>query len=699
MTEPALFKKRYDAELQRIVTRHHHGVSRMSTSRALSLRLDSLIESLYTGSTSSVKQKLALVAVGGYGRRELCFASDADIMFLVRNDAHKETATPAVKELLHALLDCGVSVGHSFRTIDECTELSESDFESWVALLEARLLCGNRALFLDFQRALGRRITRKNSSSFVRQLLATLEMRHQKYGSSTKLLEPNVKNSAGGLRDIHFLLWLFRGTGAFTPDTRTSRKGTVAALLRSPGIRKIVSRQLIIESRGAFNFLLRVRNEMHLQAQGLHDTLEFSSQRRVAEALRYTSVEQFMQDYYIAARAVARINERAAGWAHETFLTPHRRSAAWTVHPKFTLRDRQLGFRRRTAKLTSRDALEAALLCVEFDAHFSSALEDLLYCSPSSLRPIRSNDEAHLFLKLMNSPNQLGRVLHRLNDLGVLSRLIPEWKPMVGFFQHNIYHYYTADEHTLVAIDHAERLNGTAADIGELFRNLPRRDILYLACLLHDIAKPRHAVDHQVEGAKIAKTILRRLNADEIADDVLFLVRHHLLMEQVAFRRNLSDPQTISDFASKFRQPAQLDYLYLLTYADLSAVNTNVWTDWKGMLLAELYHKTRPVLSGKVSPEQLHEDATLRNAATKESIIRSLAENVPPSDTRVHLDAVQSPEYLSAFTPDEIAHHIELIRARSLTSTIFKHRNDFTEVTMIAQDAPFALSKFCGVLT
>lgn len=693
-------KLRLQHSLDAIVSQHRNGASGTLIALGLTRRLDQLIASVYREATHTGKSRIALLALGGYGRMELNFASDTDIMFLARTGREKKVAAGAVKEILHALLDCGLEIGHSFRTIDECLEMAETEFDAWLSMLDARFLCGNRAVYTRFQTSVASSVKKSDKRTFVRQLLAAADARHQKYGNSTKLLEPNVKNSAGGLRDLHTVLWLLRGTGRFPLARRSAQQKTsVSLLLASPVLKRRVGNRVSAPAQRGFEFLLRTRNEMHLQAKGLHDTLEFTSQRKVAEALHYRNVERFMQDYYLAARSVARLSEQLTAWARETYLEPAAKTAAQPVHAQFHVRDHTLECTGRKRLPFTRFVLEASLLCAQHHARFSSSLEELFQRKLSSVRPLLTSDEAHLFRQLLSSPAGVSRILQRLNDLGILGRLIPEWQPMVAFFQHNIYHYYTADEHTLRVVANAEALASSPSTFGEVFRSLPSRETLYFACLLHDIAKPARVGDHEVQGVRIAQAVLHRLGADDIADDVLFLIRYHLLMEQVAFRRNLNDPQTILDFAARFQRPAQLDYLYVLTYADLSAVNKNVWTDWKGMLLTELYRKAHDVLTGKLSSEQLRERALARTSAAKEEVVTTLVGTLTPEETRRHLDAIESPAYLSAFEAHEIAQHLKAIGANEHPTALFKHRQDYTEVTIIAQDAPFALSKFCGVLT
>ncbi len=646
---------------------------------------------------------LAIIAVGGYGRKELSFGSDTDVMVLVKRVS---TDRIPILQFLHALLDAGLQLGHSVRTINQCIELAEEDFTSRVSLLESRFICGNRPLAQTFERALRNFIAATDPHNFLDQLTNSIRARHEKYGTSTTLLEPSIKNSAGGLRDLHAVLWLMRGLGKVALHTVRRSDGTaLQELLRSRALRQWVDPKLLPPAARAFDVLLRTRHEMHLRAQGLHDALEFSSQRSIAEALGYrrrgerTSVELFMQDYYVAARAIDRLTQRVFHRAQDSLLPARKLAAGSVVEQSFILRDGALYPRTARWKPTSADVLRAAIACTTHGATFSASLEDQMGRHLESLKPLNGEEHGNLFRSFLNGPRGVAHVLKRLNAVGALGRLIPEWQPMVAFLQHNIYHYYTADEHTLKVIANAEGLSSAQTSFGDVFRNVPRRDTLYLACLLHDIAKPKRIGSHEVLGVRIAARILKRLQVEDIQDDVLFLIRHHLLMEQTAFRRNLGDPQTITDFAAYFRNVHQLDYLYVLTYADLGAVNKNVWSDWKGMLLYELYRKTRNVLERGLTHEEVHGMMEREYEDARRRIVRVLQKEYFADDASRHLEAVESPAYLSVFTPEEIAEHIQRIRPAMPVSLIAKRRTNVTELTIIGRDAPYVLSNCCGVLT
>ncbi len=699
-------KRVFDRQLQSIVKFHRRGEGGLRVALALTKRLDVLISSVFRSLINPEKKLVAVVALGGYGRKELCFSSDVDLMVLIADESQKPATASAAGDLLHALLAYGLDIGHSFRTIQECVDSSSSDFETWHSLLEARFICGSRAVFSDLHSGLQHQIRSLDTPQYIQNLIIATELRHRKYGHSTKLLEPNVKNSAGGLRDLHTALWLGRGTGLAKLTARpASTQTALTELLRGSFLRKHFEARFLREARQGLDFLLRTRNEMHLQADALHDTLEFNLQRQVAKALKYrdsstlTSVERFMKEYYVAARVVSQLARRMMNWAHDKYGTSTEHNITLHLAPPFVIKDKKLDLAVGKEQLSSETALRAFLLSIDHAVPFSHRLEDVLARNASRHSSLRAIGETSLFRELINKPHGVGHSVQRMNDFGLLQRWIPEWKGLVAFFQHNQYHFYTADEHTLIVLSNAEALSSTPSTFGTIFRSLSRRDTLYLAALCHDIAKPIRVGDHEIIGVEVARTILKRLRYEDVMDDVLFLVRNHLLMEQIAFRRNLGDPQTIMDFASKINGTQQLDLLYLLTYADLSAVNKNVWTDWKAMLLHELYQRSREILERNLTGDEYARVEADRRQAAVQDMVNELSATISADQARDHLDAVESPAYLAAFDAAEIAEHIRRIETDETVSTVFKRKEDHTEVTIIARDAPFALSRFCGVLS
>jgi [protein-PII] uridylyltransferase len=455
----------------------------------------------------------------------------------------------------------------------------------------------------------------------------------------------------------------------------------------------------------AVRFLFRVRHEMHIRREGQHDTLEYALQVAVAGGLGYggkaelRSVEVFMREYYRHARTVHRLSARLAE-SFKDILEPAHRSPSEKVpaHGVFLPGPESLGIARGIRRLdTAADVFEAFALEAEYDLGFDWRLRGVIERSADLVRP-ESGDGRPLAARFRRilSGNRVAETLRDMSELGVLERYIPEWGDLVAFFQHNVYHYYSADEHTLIALQKAESLKSERGMLREVSQRLRRADVLYLAVLLHDIAKPKGVSDHEVSGVAIADRVLARLGLEEIAPDVGFLIRHHLAMEQIAFRRNIHDPATVRDFAGRFKQPDWLDYLYVLTYADLAAVNPTVWTEWKAAMLQELYQRTSEVL--RLSGEEIDCFQEARRAETRDHLVESLGGDLPREEILRHLQGIQGDAYTATFNDVDIGKHIRAALQRQPVEVIFGDAPGHTEVTIIARDAPYALSKFCAVL-
>jgi [protein-PII] uridylyltransferase len=698
-------KINYEKRTQEILKLHRAGAGGVRVALELTDRHDTLLQTLFQQLENNTEH-LSVVALGGYGRKELCFSSDTDIMFLIEDEEHQNLTTPAVQEILHILLDIGLNVGHSFRTIEECISISAENFESFMSIIEARFICGKKNTFFKLVKEISEKIKEQDRAIFVSRISNAVQLRHKKYGDVSKLLEPNIKNSAGGLRDIHTVLWLLRGTGTMRiSGQHRATETAILQALKTPTLKNLFVASFLKEARYAFDSLLHIRNEMHVQSKSIHDTLEFGFQPLVALHMRYharskrANVERFMQDYYSASRIIALLSSRIVGWANDRWPIESSEAKNARIGSSFIIRNGRIQFTKQSLHITNELVLRALLLQSERNAEFSFRFEDTIHRQLSKIRPLRTQRETDLFRLLLHRPNGVGNAFRKMNELGILERWIPEWKPMVSFFQHNQYHYYTADEHTLIVLIHAEALEHSSLSFGTVFRSLPRRDTLYISCLMHDIAKPVHIGKHEIKGVPIVKRILRRLSYDDLIEDVTFLVRHHLLMEQVAFRRNLNDPQTIADFAATFDRPELLDYLFVLTFADLSALNRNVWTAWKESLLNELYRKTHTVLQQKMTSEQIHEQTAKHVEEKRAASFRYLVPEFPPEEVEEHLEMLSGTSYLATFKPEEIANHLQIIRRHESIMPLFKQSGRYTELTLIANDARGILSKFCGVIT
>jgi [protein-PII] uridylyltransferase len=696
-----------DEQRSAIERAHKEGAESFGTCAALTAMMDEVLRQAFTELPDGAAGQISVLALGGYGRGELFPHSDVDVMVLCDAGAQKSSVGEIATAFLHLLWDAGLDVGHSVRTVDEALALRGNTLDAWTSLLESRFICGSAPLAQQFFASMKQQIGGRPDLWLIDGIFADAQSRLTRFGSSVKLLEPNVKKSAGGLRDIHAAFWLHRGVDPayFTPlDGSPATK----VFLDQLHDRSVLPDDTYEGAVDALRFLFRVRQEMHFLRGGAHDTLEYALQLKVAEGMGYKgktdlrSVEVFMHDYYLHARSVHSLYERL-GQKFREYLDHGREGHASgrSLGNGFILRNDALALDAGVQMLDDpRRIFEAFALSAEQEVPLDFSLRAVIERSSGCIGPEMPGREecTAAFRRILNS-HSVARVLHDMNDLNVLGRFIPEFGELVAFFQHNVYHYFTADEHTLIAIANAEKLREEEGFLHEVFRNLRRKDLLYMAVLLHDIAKPRGVADHEITGVGMSQVILRRLGMEDLFPEVGFLVRNHLVMEQIAFRRNIHDPETLKEFAARFEKPHYLDYLYLLTYADLSAVNPGVWTEWKATMLQELYQRTAEVLVRDLHGEQVdlfHRD---RREKVQERLMRVLAADLPPSDVESHLHAMQNDSYFSLFSEEEIREHIVRGARREAVSAMCVNTGGFTEVTVVARDAPYALSKFCAVLS
>ena len=708
MNSSALFIKDFiAARTAEIAAGHRAGAGSFATCSSLTAMMDEAILLAYE-QISSEQNQIAVLAIGGYGRGELCPKSDVDVMVLADDAKNKECAAAIAKQFLHLLWDTGIDVGHSVRTVKEAMALNGKEIDSWASMLESRFLCGNEALAQSFFVEMRRQVEKRKDKWFIEGVFEEARARHERFGNSAKLLEPNIKKSAGGLRDFQSIFWLYRANDPeffFPIDARAAASRMFVDALVRNGVLDELESSVVLK---ALQFLFRARHEMHFRRQAPSDALEYALQREVAEALGFGakaelhSVEVFMREYYLHARTIHRLYRNLSHRFRE-MIEPVRFSFSSTekLNEIFFRVDDTLSVEPEIKRLTdATQILEAFALSAEHEIKLHVRLRRVIANGVDLFNDEqrRSSDLASLFRRILRS-HRVAKTLHDMNELNVLAAYMPEWAELVAFFQHNMYHYFTADEHTLIAIANAERLREQQSVMREVFRNLRRKDTLYLTILLHDIAKPRGVADHEITGVEMAREILERIGMSDTFNDVAFLIRNHLVMEQVAFRRNIHDPATIKEFAAKFERPEQLDYLYLLTYADLSAVNINVWTEWKSWLLQELYQLTSEVLRRNLKGVQVDEFKQSRHEEAVGALVDRLSESLPRERVHEHLNGIQSDAYVALFTDEEIEQHIRKSGADETVSTIFTRQEGYTEITVIADDAPFALSKFCAVLS
>ncbi|MGA9119533.1 MAG: [protein-PII] uridylyltransferase [Bacteroidota bacterium] len=704
----AHIKTRLETDRQAVTAAFRDSRDGRALCAAMTMAMDRAMGQAFALLPPAAQNDVAILALGGYGRSELFPHSDVDVMILLPPRGTSGSADDAAKEFLHHLWNAGLTVGHSVRTVGEALAQYGTAIDAWISMLECRLICGNQQLYRQLSEALQAKIHASDKKWFITSTFEEATARQSRFGSSVKLLEPNIKKSAGGLRDLHTIFWLYRGSEDGYFDLQDPAIPATFVFLDRLLTDNILTGDLHHAATAAADFLFNVRGAMHIERDMPNETLEYGLQRSVADFLGYSeqaglrSVEVFMRDYYLHARAVHSLY-RLLGARYRDRLEPPRR--LWNRGKKagsvFRLREDRLAL-DESAKgpLSIEQLFEAFSLAAESEAELDLGLRTAVeHAAAGITQQWAASPEAQALLRKIFLSPRVASSLREMNDAGVLGRLIPEFGELVAFFQHNVYHYYTADEHTIIALTNAENLRDAQGFLHEVYRTIRRKEILFLAVLLHDIAKPLGVADHEITGVPISKRVVSRIGFPDLADDVAFLVRHHLAMEQIAFRRNINDPETIKEFAIRFEKPVLLDYLYILTYADLSAVNPSVWTEWKASMLQELYQRTAEVLHRNLKGAEVDKLHAEKNEEEKEEVVRGLAGQFPGETVRLHLDRIANPSYTSAFSIQEIGRHIKLATQLEVVETLFVAGEGCTDVTVITRDAPFALSKFCAVLS
>lgn len=670
--------------------------------------LDHALRREFPTSNPTSGEEIAVLGIGGYGRAELAPFSDIDLMFL-----YPYKRTPLVEQLgeflVLRLVDAGLKASAAGRSLDECVRFAREDVTILTALLDARLIWGSQVLYAQFRERFRREVVEGREAAFVEAILAQRDERHRRMGDSRYLLEPNVKEGKGGLRDLQALLWL----GRFLHDARGTED------LVQYGVLDRTSRSLYERAR---RFLWTVRWHLHDLADRAQERLTFELQPRVAAAMQYQdrgrvrAVERFMKHYFLVARDVGYLTRVVCAALEER----HRRRPSLRV--RFGMGRRRLGdFVAIGNRLSVQDPGLFEKRPFAIAELFAVAQERELDLHPEALRAVAAGlrglsravredpkRAGELFLQMLTSRKDPATTLGRMNDAGVLERLVPEFARVVAQMQYTLYHIYTTDEHTIRAIEVLHRIeHGELKDdhplSTTLFPLIHSRTELYLATFLHDIGKGRNR-PHSEVGAEIADRICRRFGlSDRSRETVVWLVRHHLLMPNFAFRRDIDDPATIADFVSIVQSPERLRLLLLLTVADIRAVGPNVWNAWKGQLLRDLYYEAAAAMtSGDV-----HGRRAERALRARDQLRAALAAEQPPwspEEIDAWLDRHDS-SYLLSFPIPELVHHARRIRAAErsgeaqlLVDFTVHPAEARTEVMVYTQDHPGLFMKLAGAL-
>ena len=667
---------------------------------------DFALKHVFDVSGVSPAERLAVLAVGGYGRGTLAPGSDIDLLFLMpANNA--ETCEKIAEYLLYFLWDLGFTVGHASRTVDECIKLSKDDFTIRTSILERWLVAGEPEIALELDRRFDKDVVQGSSREFIAAKLAERDQRHSKSGNTRYLVEPNVKEGKGGLRDLNTLFWIAK---------YHYRVDTSEALVKAG----VFSRREQALFAKAEDFLWAVRCHMHFETGKAEERLSFDLQPTIAERLGYSihpglqAVERFMKHYFLIAKDVGDLTRIfcAALEEEEAKEAPGLRGFVRSLRNRAKSIAGTLDFHvdNNRINVVSRDVFKRDPVNI-IRIFRLAAMHDLEY-HPDALKLIRrslrlinkelrENPQANsLFLDVLSDRKDPGLHMRRMNEAGVLGRFVPEFGKIVAMMQFNMYHHYTVDEHLLRSLSELSRI-----ERGELTEELPLsseivpklrdRRLLYVALFLHDIAKGRPE-DHSIAGARVARELCPRFGLDARETElVAWLVEDHLLMSMTAQQRDLADRKTIIDFAERVRTLERLKLLAIITVCDIRAVGPGVWNGWKGQLLRTLYLETEPTLSGGFT--QTSREQRLLGAR------RLLADRLShwsDEDREAYLD-LHYPNYFLTVPIDEQVADAEFIRrasggeplATEVTTDAFRQ---VTRIKVLAPDHPRLVSQLAG---
>ena len=665
---------------------------------------------LYPAINPTSGERVSVVAVGGYGRGTLAPGSDIDLLFVL---PYKQTAwgEQMAEYLLYMLWDLGFKVGYSSRSVDECIRLSREDNTILTATLEARYICGDERLYADLARRFRDEVVSSDPAQFITDKLGERDARHKRFGESRYLVEPDVKEGKGGLRDLHTLFWI----GKYVYGVQDVSGLVAHGLFTRAELRRFLK---------AEDFFWAVRCHMHFIAGRGDDKLSFDMQPRVAECMGYRAargmknVERFMRHYFLFAKDVGDLTRIFCAGLEERQIKPAPRlpriiggllgkgargPRKRIGHADFTTDNGRITVADK--KAFERDPANLLRLFVLADEHDLAIHPDALALARRSLKlitdEVRADEEANrLFLHLLCGTRDPEGTLRKLNEAGVLGRFIPEFGRIVALMQFNMYHHYTVDEHLIRAVGWLARIErGELKEehplSWEIFQKLTSRRALYVATLLHDIAKGRPE-DHSVAGEKIARRLCPRLGLNEAETElVCWLVRHHLVMSETSQMRDLSDFKTILDFAEVVQSPERLKLLLVLTVVDIRAVGPGVWNGWKGQLLRTLYYETEPVVSGG--------HASIPHKQRVEAAQQAFAEAIgwPEEKVQAWLPRLYDPYWLTTDTGHQVrdARLIEQAEEQGESLAIGMHTDAFTavtEITVYTPDHPHLLALLTG---
>lgn len=661
---------------------------------------------VYPRANKSTSEKLCIVALGGYGRKELAPFSDVDLMFLI---PYKETpySEQIIEFMLYMLWDMGLKVGHSTRSVNDVVRLAKHDITIRTSVLDARWLWGDQLLYGELQKRFKAEVVAGTGPNFVEAKLKERDERHEKMGDSRYVVEPNLKEGKGGLRDLQTLFWLVRYLYGVCE---------VEELVPL----KIFTLQDVKRYRKALNFLSTVRCHMHYLTNRAEERISFDVQKIVGERMAYndragsTGVERFMKHYFLIAKDVGDLTRVLCA-----VLEEHQKKRPFFGLPSglsvLRRRVKIKGFivdQGRIMVVDKNNFMEDPLKLIQI---FAEAHKHDLDIHPEALRVVsrnlklinnelRSNSRANqIFIEILTSKKNPENILRRMNESDVFGKFVPEFGKVVAQMQYDMYHTYTVDEHTIRAIGILSQLENKSlldqlANATQIISEIKSRRALYIAVLLHDIAKGRGG-DHSEIGSDIAKKLCPRfgLNQEE-TETVAWLVLNHLIMSDIAFKRDIDDPKTIKDFILIIKSVERLRLLLILTIVDIKAVGPKTWNSWKSGLLHGLFHRTLEALSGDL----VVDNRGARITYAKDDLRTALADwNSTQIESFI---STVYPSYWLTYGRDVHVRHANIVRSAKLNNENLyidirvDEEFEYTEITIYTPDHPGIFSQIAGAV-
>ena len=643
--------------------------------------------------------QVAVVALGGYGRQELFPFSDIDVMILFRPSFRKRIKEVA-DGILYPLWDTGYEVGHGVRTIRESLSQVREDFVFQVAMLDARLIVGSQSLFDELIEHYHKQFVEGRRDQFVESINRFSSERRERFGSHGYLLEPNIKESKGGLRDIQTMVW------------------SAQVVFGINSINGIVEAGFLLESEGrrfeeARNMLIRIRNRLHYISGRKNDQLFFEQQEEMSTALGYQNedhslgVERFMRDVYGHLRTVAVIADLFADHINEVLGLDDGKSeiAERVVEDWIEIRRNRVHLVARSEEIRKKPHLLIRVFLASsrfgLPLHHRAKMTitehlglitDKVRASPRMAKP---------FLRILSTPDNIIEVMGAMLETGILAAYIPEFGRINTLAQHDVYHIYTVDRHLIQAVAELHRVVGEEPEIASL---ITRKKPFFLAALLHDIGK-NSGLDHSEYGADLMRAIGERLGLDaQEVDDLSFLVLHHLFIPENALRRDLNDTVFIQRCAETIKSVERLAMLYLLSIADSQATGPSAWSEWKATLMRDMYLKVDAYLAHIGDSEQVL-DIVERQHDEGVAWLREQLNTLVKDEQGLRMDIAElSADYLNSFTPEAVAHHLRLHRdhyrvIRQKALAVAEEVSGHWSILVMAHDNPGLLAKICGVMT